>query len=116
MADIERLRVPVELGLELGTVVGLQYQNAERKALSDLVQAAYRRALVAGIVDLENAYTGAVIYGRELVELFARPWDAARGTSHPSAGGAPVGLSRSVSSASGAAGASDWPEAGPCRS
>ena len=76
MPDIQRLGMPVELGLELCAIVSLQHMDTERESLSDLVEEPDRRALVAGIVDLENPDTGAVVDRGELVEAFARPWDA----------------------------------------
>jgi hypothetical protein len=42
--------------------------NAEREPLSDLVEELDRVALIASIVDLEDAGTGAVVDRRELIE------------------------------------------------
>lgn len=75
MPDIQRLGMPVELGLELCAIVSLQHMDTERESLSDLIEEPDRRALVAGIVDLENPDTGAVVDRGELVEAFARPCD-----------------------------------------
>jgi hypothetical protein len=44
--------VPVELGLKLGTVVGLHHVHAERQSAQHLVDEDNGRTLVARIVDL----------------------------------------------------------------
>ena len=76
MADIERLGVPVEARLELGAIVRLQHVDTEWQPLSNLVEEADRRALVAPIVDLQDSDTRAVVDGGELIEPFACPRDA----------------------------------------
>jgi len=75
VADVVRLEMPMELRLELGSVVSLHDVNAKRQALPDLIDEPDRRPLVACIVDLEDANAGAVIYGRELIQPFARARD-----------------------------------------
>jgi hypothetical protein len=65
----------MELRLELGAVVGLHDVNAKRQALSHFVDESNGGALVARIVDLEDADAGAVINGRELIQPFARARD-----------------------------------------
>jgi hypothetical protein len=50
--------------------------NAEREPLSDLVQEPDSGALFTSIVDLENAYSSAVIDRGELVEPFSCPKNA----------------------------------------
>ena len=60
-----------KLGLELGAVVGLHDVHAERQPPQDVVDEADRRALVAGVVDLEHANARAVVDGRELIEALS---------------------------------------------
>jgi len=50
--NVQRLEVPVELGLELGTVIGLHDVHAERQSAQHLVDEDNGRTLVARIVDL----------------------------------------------------------------
>jgi hypothetical protein len=52
VADIERLQVPVKLGLEFGAIVGLHDLNAEGQASADFLNEANRRALMARVIDL----------------------------------------------------------------
>ena len=76
MPDIQRFRVPVEPGLELGAVVRLQHLDTEREPLSNLVQETDCCALITPIVDFQNPDAGAVIDSGELVEALTGPWDA----------------------------------------
>ena len=76
MPDIERFGMPMKPRLELGAVVRLKREDPEWEAFADLVQEADRRALIAGVVDLENAYTRAVVNRGELIQPFPRSWDA----------------------------------------
>jgi len=74
--DIQRFGVPMEPGLELGSIVSLQNEDAERKSISNLVQELDCRALIAGIVDLQDSDTRAVVDGGELIEPLTGPRDA----------------------------------------
>ena len=69
--------------LELGAIVRLQRQYAERQPLSDLIEEPDCGALIAPIVDLEDAYPGAVVDGSELVEALAGPWNLIRASRLP---------------------------------
>jgi hypothetical protein len=75
VTDVVRLEMPVEAGLELGAVIGLDHQHAEGQPPNDLVHEADRRRLVAGIVDLEHPDTRAVIDCGELIEAFSASCD-----------------------------------------
>ena len=66
----------MEPRLEFGAVVPLEREDAEWETLSDLVQESDRRALIAPVIDLQDPDSGAVIDGRELVELLAGAWDS----------------------------------------
>ncbi len=66
----------MESRLELCAIIGLQDENLEWQPISNLIQESDGRALVAGVVDLQDADTRAVIDSRELVEPFASPRDA----------------------------------------
>ena len=76
MTDVERLEVPVEAGLELGTIIGLDHKYAKGQPPNDLVHEADRRSLVAGILDLEYADARAIIDGGELIEALLGAWDS----------------------------------------
>jgi hypothetical protein len=76
MPDNQRFGVPMKLGLELSPVVGLQDQDTKGQSLSNLVQEADGRALLAGIVNLQYPDTGAIIDGGELIQALTRPRDA----------------------------------------
>jgi hypothetical protein len=56
----------VEVGLELGALVGLD--DHEREPPPNFVDELDRRRLVAAVVDLEHPDAGAIVDGRELVE------------------------------------------------
>ena len=73
MPDIQRFSVPVEPRLELGAIVGLKRKDPERESLANLVQEADRRALIAGVVDLQDSDPGTVIDCGELVEPLTVP-------------------------------------------
>ena len=64
--------VPVERGLELRAVVGLDELDTERQLLQDVVDERDRGLLVEPVVDPEHPQPGAVIDRGELVELLAR--------------------------------------------
>src|SRR5258708_1585840 len=68
MPDVERFQMPVEAGLELRAVIGLDDENAERKPPQHLIDEANGRGLVAGVVDLQHADPGAIIDGGELIQ------------------------------------------------
>jgi len=74
--DAELAQVPVELGLELGPVVGLHDVDAKRQTPDDLVDELDGGRLIAGVVDLEHPDAGAVVDGRELVETLPGARDA----------------------------------------
>ena len=65
--NIEVLEVPVELRLKLGAVVGLHHVHAKRQSTDVLVDELHGRALVARVVDLQDANSRAIVNGRELV-------------------------------------------------
>jgi hypothetical protein len=66
----------MEARLELGTIVRLQCEDPERESLSNLVQEADGRTLIAPIVDLQDSDPRAVIDSGELIEPFARARNA----------------------------------------
>src|SRR5688572_5482541 len=70
------LQVPVEVGLELSAVVGLDDQDPERESPPYLVDELDRRRLVAAVVDLEHPDARAIVYGRELIQAAAGARDA----------------------------------------
>jgi hypothetical protein len=76
LADVERLEMPVEMGLEFSAVVGLNHVDAERQAPEDVIDECDGGALMAGVVDLEHANAGSIVDRRELVEPPARARDA----------------------------------------
>ena len=67
--------MPMKARLELRAVVGLDDETRNGRRRQHLVDEADRRALVAGIVDLEHADARAVIDRRELVEPLPRAGD-----------------------------------------
>jgi len=67
MTAVQRLEVPVEAGLELGPIIGLDHKVAKGQPLNDFVHEADRGSLVAGIADLEYTDAGAIIDGGELI-------------------------------------------------
>lgn len=67
--------VPVEARLELGAIVRLDDQDAERKPPDNLVHEADGGGLAAAIVDLEHPDTGAVVDSRELIQALAGACD-----------------------------------------
>ena len=62
----------MEVRLELGAVVRLDDVDAKRQAPKDFVDDLDRRALVAGVVDLEHANAGAIVDRRELTQVLPR--------------------------------------------
>ena len=66
----------MELGLEFGAVVGLHDVDAEWQAAEDFVDEQPGRALIAGIVDLEDANPRAIVDGGELVQALMSPGDS----------------------------------------
>ena len=61
MADVAFFEMPVEVRLEFGAIVGLNDVDAERQSSDDIVDEGDGRPLIAGVVDLEHANTGAII-------------------------------------------------------
>ena len=57
--DVQVLKVPVEPGLELGAIVGLDDQDPEGEPAPHLVDELDGRRLVAAVVDLEYPDAGA---------------------------------------------------------
>jgi hypothetical protein len=60
----------VESRLKLGAVIRLDDLHAKRQAPTDFVDEPDGRALVAGVVHLEDANAGAIVDGGALVESF----------------------------------------------
>src|SRR5215469_6241952 len=54
VVDVEFLQVPVNLGLELGPIVGLNDVNSKRQTANNFVGEANGRGLVASVVDLQD--------------------------------------------------------------
>src|SRR5215471_20597433 len=67
VSDIQGVQMPVKPRLELGPIVGLHHENAEREASQHFVDKANRRALIAGVIDLQYSEARAVIDGCELI-------------------------------------------------
>ena len=67
MADVLLLDMPMDVGLEFAAFVRLHDRDPKRPAPANLVNEPDRRALVAGVVHLEDANPGAVVDGRELI-------------------------------------------------
>src|SRR6185503_5616544 len=111
VTDVEALQVPVELRLELGAVIGLHDVDPKRQTPPHVVDESDRHALVARVVNLEDANPSAIIDRGELVQPLARPRNALEEPSRPAAVGGRGAVSRSVASVSGVAGASGWPAA-----
>ena len=65
--DAEVLDVPVERGLKLGAVVGLDAHHAERQLLEHVVDELDRRFLVQTLIDAQDPQPRAVVDRRELV-------------------------------------------------
>jgi hypothetical protein len=61
VADVPRLEGPVELRMELGTVIGLDDVHPGRQPAKDLVDELNGGALVTRVVDLEDANRSAVV-------------------------------------------------------
>lgn len=68
--------MPMELGLELGAVVGLDDVDAEREALPHFVDELDSPALIAAVVHLQDSNARAIIDRGELIEALARARDA----------------------------------------
>jgi hypothetical protein len=67
--DVFVEHVPMELGLEIGAVVGLHDLDAKRQALQDVVEELDSGLLIAARVDPQHTQPGAVVDGGELVVL-----------------------------------------------
>src|SRR5262245_18292449 len=67
--------MPMKVGLEFGTVVGLDDQDAEREPAQHFIDESNRRPLVAGIEHLQHANARAVVDRGELVQPFPSPRD-----------------------------------------
>src|SRR6185503_9748040 len=76
VTDVEALQVPVELRLELGAVIGLHDVDPKRQTPPHVVDESDRHALVARVVNLEDANPSAIIDRGELVQPLARPRNA----------------------------------------
>jgi hypothetical protein len=59
--DVLALEMPVELGLELCTVVGLHDKSAERQAMEHFIDEPNGRALIARVVHLQDANARGVV-------------------------------------------------------
>ena len=70
VADAAVQHVPVEAGLELGAVVGLDRFDSEGEPLEEVVEELDGCFLVVLRIDAQHAYAGAVVNGGELVVLF----------------------------------------------
>ena len=62
--------------MKFGAVIGLHHVHAKRQPAKDFVDELHGCALVAGVVDLQNANPRAVVNGRELVQSSPRSRDA----------------------------------------
>src|SRR5215831_3605358 len=74
--NVVLLEMPMEVGLELGAVIRLHDLDAKWQPAAHLVDEPNRRALIAGVIDLEYADPRAVVDGRELIQPRARARDA----------------------------------------
>ena len=68
-------QVPMEAGLELGSVVGLDLHDVEGQLLNHVVDELDRGLLIQPLVDPQDPQPGAVIDGGELVVLLAHSLD-----------------------------------------
>src|SRR5580700_2407736 len=68
VADVEPFEMPVKRRLELGAVVRLYDVHPEREPTDHFVDELRGRALIAGVVDLEDADPRAVINRCELIQ------------------------------------------------
>src|SRR6266852_2945160 len=68
-------QVPVEAGLELGSVVGLDLHDVERQLLEDVVDELDRGLLIQALVDPKDPQASAVVDGGVLVVLLAHSLD-----------------------------------------
>ena len=66
-------QVPMEAGLELGSVVGLDLHNVERQLLDDVVDELDRGLLIQSLIDPQDTESGTVINGGVLVVLLRTP-------------------------------------------
>ena len=76
VANVAPFEVPVEFRLELGAVVGLHDVYAEGQAAEDLVDEECGCPLGAGIVDLEDANSRAIVDGGELIQPLTSAGDS----------------------------------------
>ena len=76
VADVQSLEMVVELRLKFCSVVGLHHVHTEWEASEDFVGEWHRRALVARVIDLENANARAIVDRGELVETLPGARDA----------------------------------------
>ena len=70
MPDVPLLQVPVEVGLELCSIVRLDCQHSEGQSTNHFIYETDGRLLIADIVDLQHSDARAVIDRRELVQAF----------------------------------------------
>src|SRR5713101_8242094 len=68
-------QVPMEAGLELRAVVGLDLHDVERQLLDDVVDELDRGLLIQALIDPQDPQASAVIDGGVLVVLFAHSLD-----------------------------------------
>src|SRR6516164_5563899 len=74
--DVELLEMPVELRLKFGAAVGLHDVDPKRESTPHLVNELDGRALIAPVIDLQHANSGAIVDGGELIEPPPRAGDA----------------------------------------
>ena len=67
MTDTTVKDVPMEGGLELRAIVGLDHIDAEREPLECVVDELDRRLLVQSVIEAQDAQPGAVVDGGELI-------------------------------------------------
>jgi hypothetical protein len=89
--DVSRLEMPVELRLEFGAVVSLHDVYAERQPAHDLVDELHGRALVARVVDFQDANPGgapspAPVMRRVMTEMHLPEMKIAYGLTEASPG------------------------------
>jgi hypothetical protein len=61
MADTEVFGMPMELGLELMTIIGSDFSYPEWELVDDVIDKVHRISLCILLVDLERANAGGVI-------------------------------------------------------
>ena len=76
MPDTEIFDMPMELSLELMTVIGADLADTERELIDDVIDKVDRVGLCMLLVDLERANAGGIVSGGILVapNLLALPF------------------------------------------